>query len=254
MLKADRLAAILQNIAEAGSVDVSRISADLAVSPATLRRDLKSLQERGLLTRTHGGAVATGVGFELPLRHREARHQPEKRAIGRLAASLVTEGAVVGMTGGTTATEVARALAARTDLDLTIVTNALNIANELAVRQQIKLVVTGGVVRPQSYELIGPLARLIPAELTLDVTFLGVEQVDPELGASARNEGEAAINRLLADRAGRIVVVADSSKLGGSAFVRICPIERINGLITDADADEAVVGRFRDRGVDVQLV
>jgi DeoR family transcriptional regulator of aga operon len=250
----ERLTALLELLAERGRIEVDDIAEELAVSAATIRRDLDHLAEQQLLTRTRGGAVAHAVSYDLPLRYKTARHADAKLRIGRAAAALVEKGAVVGLNGGTTATEVGRALAARSDLDLTIVTNALNIANELAVRQQIKLVVTGGVVRPQSYELIGPLARLIPAELTLDVTFLGVEQVDPELGASARNEGEAAINRLLADRAGRIVVVADSSKLGGSAFVRICPIERINGLITDADADEAVVGRFRDRGVDVQLV
>ncbi|HTI22441.1 MAG TPA: alkaline phosphatase, partial [Kutzneria sp.] len=78
--------------------------------------------------------------------------------------------------------------------------------------------------------------------------------VDPKLGASARNEGEAAINRLLAQRSGRVVVVADSSKLGGSAFVRICPIDEVHGLITDSEADESVVARFRERGIDVQLV
>jgi DeoR family transcriptional regulator of aga operon len=250
----ERLTALLELLAERGRIEVEDIAEELAVSAATIRRDLDHLAEQQLLTRTRGGAVAHAVSYDLPLRYKTARHADAKLRIARAAATLVDKGAVVGLNGGTTATEVARALVARADLDLTIVTNALNIANELAVRQQIKLVVTGGVVRPQSYELIGPLARLIPEELTLDVTFLGVEQVDPKAGASARNEGEAAINRLLAERSGRVVVVADSSKLGGSAFVRICPTEQISGLITDSDADEAVVREFRDHGVDVLMV
>lgn len=254
MNRYERLTALLELLAERGRIEVDDIAEELAVSAATIRRDLDHLAEQQLLTRTRGGAVAHAVSYDLPLRYKSARHADAKLRIARAAAALVDRGAVVGLNGGTTATETARALAARSELDLTIVTNALNIANELAVRQQIKLVVTGGVVRPQSYELIGPLARLIPEELTLDVTFLGVEQVDPTLGASARNEGEAAINRLLAQRSSRVVVIADSSKLGGSAFARICPIDQVQSVITDTDADEAVVARFRDRGVEVQLV
>jgi DeoR family transcriptional regulator of aga operon len=250
----ERLTALLELLAERGRIEVEDIAEELAVSAATIRRDLDHLAEQQLLTRTRGGAVAHAVSYDLPLRYKTARHADAKLRIARAAATLVDKGSVVGLNGGTTATEVARALVARVDLDLTIVTNALNIANELAVRQQIKLVVTGGVVRPQSYELIGPLARLIPEELTLEVTFLGVEQVDPRAGASARNEGEAAINRLLAERSNRVVVVADSSKLGGSAFVRICPTEQISGLITDTEADEAVIREFRDHGVDVLQV
>ena len=254
MNRYERLNALLELLAERGRIEVDDIAEELAVSAATIRRDLDHLAEQQLLTRTRGGAVAHAVSYDLPLRYKSARHADAKLRIARAAAALVAKGAVVGLNGGTTATEVGRALATRSDLDVTIVTNALNIANELAVRQQIKLVVTGGVVRPQSYEMIGPLARLIPDELTLDVTFLGVDQLDPQLGASARDVGEAAINRLLAERATRVVVVADSSKLGGSAFARICPIEAIHGLITDSDADEAVAGEFRDRGIDVQLV
>jgi len=254
MNRYERLTALLELLADRGRVEVDDIADELQVSAATIRRDLDHLAEQQLLTRTRGGAVAHAVSYDLPLRYKTARHADAKLRIARAAAALVEKGAVVGLNGGTTATEVARALAARSELDLTVVTNALNIANELAVRQQIKLVVTGGVVRPQSYELIGPLARLIPDELTLDVIFLGVDHVDPKLGASARNEGEAAINRLLAQRSGRVVVVADSSKLGGSAFVRICPIDEVHGLITDSEADESVVARFRERGIDVQLV
>ena len=250
----ERLSTLLDILGQRGKVDVDDLAEELSVSAATIRRDLDHLAEQQLLTRTRGGAVAHAVSYDLPLRYKTARHADAKLRIAKAAAAVVDKGAVVGLNGGTTATEVARALAARSDLDLTVVTNALNIANELAVRQQIKLVVTGGVVRPQSYELIGPLARLIPEELTLDVIFLGVDHVDPKLGASARNEGEAAINRLLAQRSGRVVVVADSSKLGGSAFVRICPIDEIHALITDSEADESVVARFRDRGIDVQLV
>jgi DeoR family transcriptional regulator, aga operon transcriptional repressor len=110
-----------------------------------------------LLARTHGGATAHAVSYELPLRYKGVRHSEKKRRIACEAAEQVSEGMAVGLTGGTTATEVARALADRQKL--TIVTNALNIASGLAVRPGIKLIATGGVVRSQSYELSGPIAE-----------------------------------------------------------------------------------------------
>ncbi len=249
MLKADRMAAILEHIAEAGSVDVGRISADLSVSAATLRRDLKALQEQGLLVRTHGGAVASGVGFELPLRHREARRQPEKRAIGRLAASLVPEGAVVGMTGGTTASEVARAL--KNDAGITVVTNALNIAAELVLRPSMRVVVVGGAARHASYELVGPAAQAVIDRYHLDVSFIGTDGLTVQEGCSTYDEMEAHTDHAFISRARRTVVIADSSKLGKRTFVRICRTDEISDLVTDADADPGFLAQLRDAGVNV---
>ena len=137
-------------------------SADLAerfgVSQATLRRDLQILEEQRLLRRTHGGALAQDVLYELPVRYRHAQHRDQKRRIAAEVVTRIPEGPVaIGLTGGTTTSEVARLLVERTDL--TVVTNALNIAAELALRPRLKLVVTGGVARSQSYELVGPWAE-----------------------------------------------------------------------------------------------
>jgi len=249
MLKADRMAAILEHIAETGSVDVARISADLSVSAATLRRDLKALQEQGLLVRTHGGAVASGVGFELPLRHREARRQPQKRAIGRLAASLVPEGSVVGMTGGTTATEVARALP--NDAGITVVTNALNIAAELVLRPSMRVVVVGGAARHASYELVGPAAQSVIERYHLDISFIGTDGLTVQEGCSTYDELEAHTDHAFINRARRTVVIADSSKLGKLTFARICRTDEIGDLVTDSGADADFLTRLHDAGVNV---
>ncbi|MGH3498134.1 MAG: DeoR/GlpR family DNA-binding transcription regulator [Nocardioidaceae bacterium] len=251
MLKADRMAAILEHIALAGSVDVARISADLGASAATLRRDLEALQERGLLVRTHGGAVASGVGFELPLRHREARHQPEKRAIGRLAAGLVPDGSVVGMTGGTTVTEVARALP--NNADITVVTNALNIAAELVLRPSIRVVVVGGSARHASYELVGPAAELVIERYHLDVSFIGTDGLTVEEGCSTYDEMEAHTDHAFIARARRIIVVADSTKLGRRTFARICRTDEVSDLVTDARADPDIVRELTEVGVHVVM-
>jgi DeoR family transcriptional regulator of aga operon len=165
---------------------------------------------------------------------------------------------VVGLNGGTTTTEVARALAVRADLQsdalessVTIVTNALNIAHELAVRSHVKLVVLGGVARSQSYELIGPLSLPVLAQLSLDVAIIGVDAFDVDLGASAHNEAEADVNGRIAGRAARVIVVADSSKLGRSAFAQIVPLDRVDTLVTDSDADPALIAAMRAAGLEV---
>jgi DeoR family transcriptional regulator of aga operon len=211
-----------------------------------------------MITRTRGGAVANGVSYDLPLRYKTAKHSAEKQRIGAAAAALVAPGTVVGLNGGTTTTEVARALAVRPDLanspdgaPLTVVTNALNIANELLVRSRMKIVVTGGVVRPQSFELVGPLGGGILREVTLDVVLLGVDALDVALGAAAHHEGEAAMNSLMVARARRVVIIADSSKLGAHAFARICPIDRVETLVTDSGAPESIVQGFRHAGLTV---
>jgi DeoR/GlpR family transcriptional regulator of sugar metabolism len=239
-----------------GQLSVAEAATRLGVSQATIRRDLDQLAKQQLLTRTRGGALAGHVSYDLPLRYKTARRAPEKQRIGRAAAALVAAGAAVALNGGTTASEVARALATRPDLQagtgspaVTVVTNAMNIANELVVRPHIKIVVTGGVTRDQSYELIGPFATLVLAELTLDWAILGVDALDPRAGATAHHEGEASINHLMATRAAQVMVVADSSKLGQRAFARVCRVDEIDVIVTDTDADPAALAGFAERGV-----
>jgi DeoR family transcriptional regulator, aga operon transcriptional repressor len=254
----ERLNTLLQLVSERGRIEVDGIASELDVSAATVRRDLDHLAQQQLLTRTRGGAVAHAVSYDLPLRYKAARHASEKQRIARAAMALVSPSMVVGLNGGTTTTEVARALATRADVNssgsangLTVVTNALNIANELVVRPHVKLVVLGGVARPQSYELIGPLAARTLEEITLDVVFLGVNAIDLEVGATAHHEGEASVNRLMASRARQVVVVADGSKLGRQVFARICAFEEIDVLVTGGTAPDEFVQSSEEAGVRV---
>jgi DeoR/GlpR family transcriptional regulator of sugar metabolism len=165
---------------------------------------------------------------------------------------------VAGLNGGTTTTEVARALATRSDLSaaglspsLTVVTNALNIATELAIRPHIKIVTTGGVARPQSYELTGPLATGVLEQVTLDIAFLGVDAIDAVAGATAHHEGEASINQLMGRQARKVVIVADSSKVGQRAFARICTPAEIDVLVTDGGINPEDAALLEAAGVDV---
>jgi len=252
MRQADRLTAVLERLSQNGSLGVVELAAELDVSPATVRRDLKLLEEQHLLSRTHGGAVANGVVYELPLHYRSGRHGDEKRRIAREAASRVSEGAAIGLTGGTTTTEVARAIVAVPRL--TVVTNSLSIASELAVRPNLKLVVTGGVARGESYELVGPLAEASLAGLNVDRVFVGVDGISARAGLTTHHEIEAHTNRALIDRAEIVTVVADSSKLGVTAFAQICELGRVTELITDADAPRDVVDELTAQGIAVTAV
>jgi DeoR/GlpR family transcriptional regulator of sugar metabolism len=173
---------------------------------------------------------------------------------------MVRRGQIVGLNGGTTTTEVARALATRSDLSeegqewaVTVVTNALNIGTELAIRQHIKIVTTGGVARRQSYELTGPLATGVLEQVTLDLAILGVDGIDAIVGATAHHEGEASINRLMGSRARKLIIVADSSKVGRCAFARICAPAEIDVLVTDAGIPAGDVTLLEDAGVEVVI-
>ena len=259
MKRPERWNALLELLGRDGKVEVEEAAAELAVSAATIRRDLDELAQQQMLTRTRGGAVAHNLSYDLPLRYKTARRASEKQRIGTAVARMVEPGSVVGLNGGTTTTEIARAIATRGELSgsdgggpaVTVVTNALNIAHELAVRPHIKIVLTGGVARPQSFELMGPLATGVLAEVSLDLAILGVDALDPERGAAAHHEGEASINHLMAGRAARVIVAADSSKLGRRAFARICALDEIGVLVTDTGATDEAIAPYTEAGVRV---
>ncbi len=194
----------------------------------------------------------------MPLRYKSSQHQDAKRRIAAAAAERVSERTVIGLTGRTTTTtttttttEVARALAGR---QLTVVTNALNIGAELAVRPNLKLVLTGGVARSESYELVGPLADASLTGLHLDIAFVGVDGIARGAGLTTHHEVEAHTNHMLIERADRVVVVADGSKIGRIAFARICSLDQVDELITDEGGHDDTVAALEQVGVQVTRV
>src|SRR6195952_1432446 len=250
MRQQDRLGLILERLSTHGSVDVAALSGELAVSQASVRRDLQLLESQQLLTRTHGGAVSSGVLYELPMRYRGGQRHDAKRAIAKYAVGLLGKDvSSVGLNGGSTTTEVARALAGRTGLR--VVTNALNIAAELAVRTNIELVVCGGSARSESYELVGPLAELTLSNINLDVAIIGVDGVSVRAWLSTHHEVEAQTNRSLLRAAASVIFVADSSKIGRAGFARIAEITAATDLVTDTEARDADVADLERAGLRV---
>jgi DeoR family transcriptional regulator of aga operon len=257
--KSSRLRALLDLLASQGRLSVTAAADTLGVSEATVRRDFNSLAKQQLVTRTHGGVVASSVAYDLPVRYR-GRGEDAKDRIAAAAAQLVKPSEVVGFNGGTTTSSTARRLAARGDLadaashpGLTVVTNALNIAAEMVLRPHIRTVSLGGIARPQSYELVGPLATMVLRDLWVDQLFLGVDGFTADAGASCFHEGEAAVNALMVERASEVTVVATADKLGRRTFARICDTSKVSTLVTDSSADEAYVSELESLGIRVVL-
>jgi DeoR family transcriptional regulator of aga operon len=252
----ERTTAIVEHVLREGEVSVEALARRLGVSPSTVRRDLAQLEHQGLVRRTHGGAVAVSPLLYEPFRHdssfqeQECRHADEKRRIGLAAAELVRDGETIGLTPGTTATQVARSLRHRRDI--TVVTSTVNVAMELCNREDLSVYVTGGYLRGGWFSLVGAPAARGAGELFLDKIFIGVNAIDAERGLTCLHPDEAAINRALVSQARERIVVADRSKLGRVARCLFCPTSEVQMLITDEDASDEQVRPFGERGVEVR--
>ena len=258
--RGQRWSALLGLLAEHGRLSVSQVCTELDVSEATVRRDFRELAAQQLVTSTHGGVVATSVAYELPARYKSALADDDKGRIARAAALMIAPGTVVGFNGGTTTSATARQLAARADLAsssdrpaITVVSNALNIATEMVLRPFIRCVSLGGVARPESYELSGPLAAMVLEQLWLDTVILGVDSVSSRDGASCDHDGEAGINSLMVRRADRVIVVTTGDKVGKKSFARICESSAIHVLVTDGSAAAPELEALRAIGVEIVI-
>lgn len=248
-----RMAAILDLLAERGSVSLSDLSSELGISPATARRDLADMSDQRLLVRTHGGARLIESRSELPVALRDTRFQDAKRAIAAaVAAAIPRQRYAVALSGGTTAASVARALAGHEDL--TIVTNSLTIAQLVTSYPQLKVVMTGGILRPESLELVGVLAENTFNAINLGTAILGTDGMTAAGGVTTHDETEARTNNAMVTHAQRVVVVADGSKIGRLALAQVATIDQVDMLVTDSSADPDAVAAIRAAGVDVQVV
>jgi len=247
------MVAMLDLIEKRGSIELSELTEDLGISPATARRDLGELADRSLILRTHGGASSLHRSLELPVGLRNTRHQDAKRAIARaMATRLPTDRYVVALSGGTTTAGVAGEL--RHHRDLAVVTNSLTIANLVSAFPGVRVVMTGGFLRPQSLELVGALAESTFNSVNVGTAILGTDGITAGAGVTTHDETEARTNHAMVSKAGHTVVVADASKIGHAALARCCRIDEIDMLITDDEADADELERIRCTGVEVVTV
>jgi DeoR family fructose operon transcriptional repressor len=225
---------ILEIVRAEQFVRVSHLERVLDASPASIRRDLRVLEEAGLLKRTHGGASSNqAAGFELSLVQKEDRFKDEKAAIAKIAVGLIADGETVMLDAGSTTFQIARELKHRRNIK--VVTNAVNIASELS-SSEVEVTVIGGTLRRNTMALVGPLAGSALTGLHVDKLFLATNGLDLKQGLSSPNLIEAQTKKAMLDSAREVILVTDHSKFGRIAFTQVCGLDRVNSVITDAGA------------------
>lgn len=253
MFPEERRSIIINTLNIQGRCLVADLSKQMEVSEVTVRQDLDYLEREGLLRRTHGGAILPSkIGFERPFQVEETSFKNQKELIAQAAAELVSPGDTLILDVGTTVSELASKLL--NHHELTVFTNALNIATTLEANPMITTIVTGGTLRAKQHSLINPYATLILEKIRVDIAFIGVSGIEANHGITNVNIAEAELKSIFLKAAGRRVVLADSSKVGNIGLVKISEIEQIDLLITDKQADANEVSSLRQKGLKVILV
>ena len=227
---------IIELLSTYGTLAIADLAKKFACSTATVRRDIQDLEEQGQVRRFHG-AVALALDslvMERPFQDKSTTHPEKKRDIAATVAEWLPNGAIVGINGGTTTTAIALGLAEQ-HRDITVVTNAVNIAHLLSDRG-LSVVVVGGALRPQNYETTGPMALSLLSQLHLDWVVLGANGIDRRFGITTTTEQEAAVGQAFAVQADHEIIAGDSSKLGRTALFRMLPWDHVDYLVSDDGA------------------
>jgi DeoR family transcriptional regulator of aga operon len=257
MLNEERRREILGVLHRDGRVLVKDLARQFRISQITIRKDLEFLDGQGVIQRTHGGAlpVQSGALLDPTLREKEKLHRKQKTEIALAAARLVEDGQSVLLDSGTTTTAIARALkhSLNTRARLTVITNAINIAAELA-GTNIEVILTGGTLRKNSFSLVGPLAERTLRQLSADILFLGVDGFDTAAGLFTPNLLESEVNRTMVEIARRTIAVCDSSKFGRRSLCNIMPVAAVHEVITDTQILKSDLRALKEAGVKVTLV
>lgn len=246
-LAPQRLDHLRDLIRHAGVIRIAQLCRQLRVSPATVRRDLNELERIGAIRRVHGGAVSVDGRLDEPLfDDKTAIAAREKLRIAQAALDFVADGETIYLDGGSTVLGLARLLRERTHL--TVVTNSLRAAHELAGRGP-RLILIGGELRRLSQTLVGPLSRYVLEQLHLDKAFMGTMGFTVGEGLTTTEPSEAFTKELVMRRARQVILLADSTKAGKVAFARAGKLEDVDVLITDAKLDRQMAKELADRKI-----
>ncbi|PIB34228.1 DeoR family transcriptional regulator [Reichenbachiella sp. 5M10] len=242
---------ILTSINTDGKVFVEELSARFGVSEVTIRNDLDQLEQKNLLIRARGGAmkIEGRVGVDYNLSEKDKLNYQEKVKIGKAAAKLINDSEIVLIDSGTTTAEMVKNL--DESKELTVITNALNIASVLINHPNVSLTIPGGYLRKNSQSLVGPMAERGLRNFYVDKAFLGVDGFDTRSGLYTPNIEEAHLNELMIEIANEVILLTDSSKFKKKSFAYICPVEKIDVVVTDDKLDNEDRKRLEDAGVKV---
>lgn len=252
MLVAERYDKIVGLVNERGSIRVTELSELCGVTEETIRRDLDRLEQAGRLRRSHGGAVSVKDGQpETPYFEREVANAEEKRKIAEEAVKLIMPGQRILLDASTSAWYMA---ACMPDIPITVLTNSIKVALELAGKERIEVISTGGILASRSLSYVGPLAERSLDAYHVDKAFLSCKGVHLERGASESNELQARIKQRMAGMADEVVLLADSSKFGVQAFTHVADLKDIHVMITDNGLSEELAAGLRDQDISLKTV
>jgi DeoR family transcriptional regulator of aga operon len=251
LLVEERRRKILEALERSERVTVQELVRQFGVSAVTVRKDLDALTEAGAIVRSHGGALKPAGPIDIAVDIKEILHHEEKARIGAAAAALVQNDETIILDSGTTTLEVARQIAARRFRSLTVITNGLNIAMEMARLSHVRLIMIGGMVRHVSYSVVGPHAEQMLRGLNADRLFLGVDGLDLQFGLMTPDVLEAQLNAMLIGVAREVNVVTDSSKFTRRSLSVIARLEAVHRVITDEGIDPGFAAALRAKGIDV---
>jgi DeoR family transcriptional regulator of aga operon len=254
LLVEERRRRILELLDKQERATVEELVERFDVSAVTIRGDLDVLADAGALVRSHGGALKRRDDQDAPIAVKETLHHGEKVRIGHAAARLIREDETIILDSGTTTAEIARQLKFLKLKSITVITNALNIAIELANLPHIRVIMIGGILRHTSYSTVGPPAEQTLRALNADRLFLGVDGLDPEIGLTTPDVLEAQLNALMIRVSREVTAVADSSKFHRRSLSRIADLSAVHRIITDGSADPQVVSGLRARNIEVMVV
>lgn len=254
MFGEERKAQILQLIETQQRVDVQALCEQFQVSESTVRRDLREMEEAGLLRRTHGGAISLkNVNFELSFSEKEIAYMNEKKAIAKKAAALIRDGETVLLDSGTTTHCLLREIGSALT-KLTIVTNSLMLPRDFKLPPGIEVIVLGGVFRPDVLSLVGPFAEACLGMIKVDKAFMATNGFDLKEGLTTPNILEADIKRKMMKRAETVILLADSSKANQISFSRFAAWEDVDTFITDTGIPGEFIDGLEALGVEVCVV
>ncbi len=229
----ERRSEIVRIVNEQGKVSTKELSTLLGSSVVTIRNDINHLAELGVIVKTHGGALSPSkvFNFEVPAAAKSLRNRKEKEAIGKLAASLIKDGDVIMIDAGSTTFEVAKHIKAQ---DVTVITNDLQIAYYLTENTNVKTIVAGGTCAPDVFTLVGIQTCRFIESLHADKLFLGCDAIDFSFGITNRTLEEVGVKQAMLQSSEQIIAVADASKQDTRVFAKVCNLETLDVLITDA--------------------
>ena len=255
LLPEERRRRIIEMLDQAESVTVSDLVERLEISRVTARADLDALSAEGALVRSHGGALKPmDPRSDYPLQLKQTLHHAEKVRIAVEAAKLIHEGDTIAFDSGTTTCEIAKQVRRLNLKSLTVITNALNIANELSSLEWVSLIMTGGILRHKSGSFTGPHAHETLRNLNADQLFLGADAIDVEGGLTTPDILGAQVALRMIELAREVTVVVDASKFGRHSLTLSGKIEHVDRVITDSRVSAHYVEALRRQGTEVIIV